>query len=113
LGSTRRSKELVPLFKELGVGTVGLLARKDQQFVSVEFLDAVLEHWTIDLIKDVTTDLDHQIGSYASDIAVEHSVMEFAQSESVRGEGLTLWVGVGKDVGGVQQLGMAQSAHGA
>jgi hypothetical protein len=59
------------------------------------------------------THLHHQVRPNADDVAIEGGMVEFAQCKTVGYQGLAARMGVGKDVGGVQQLDVVEPAHGA
>lgn len=55
---------------------------------TVEPLDSVDQHRAVDLGQYLGADLDLQIGSYPQDVRIECGVMELAQGQPIRYEGL-------------------------
>jgi hypothetical protein len=82
------------------------------QSLSVEPLQTKLEHRPIRLVQDVRPQLDHEVRPHAEDVAVERGVVQLAESQSVRDDGLSPGVSVWENVGRVQKLGVTQTAHG-
>jgi len=62
-------------------------------------LKAVLQHWPVGLAQDVDAHLDHQIRSNAEDVPVKGRMVQLTQRNSVRHDGLTLRMAIGKDMG--------------
>jgi len=54
------------------------------QPLSLEPLQPVPQHWTVDLPKDIGADLDYVVRSNAQNVCIECRVMETAQCKSVR-----------------------------
>ena len=79
----------------------------------MEALQPELEHRPVGLAEDVLTQLDDQVRPDAEDVVVERRVVELAESQSIRNDRLALRMPVRQDVSRVQQLGMAEPAHGA
>ena len=63
-------------------------------------------------MENVAADLDLQVGSHAEDMAVEGGVVQLAHCQTIRDHRKTLGMAVGKDVGSVEQLAVAQPADG-
>ncbi len=59
------------------------LAWDDEQFVPIEILQAMSKHWPVDFIEDVPPYFDDQVGANPDDVAVEGSVVELAQGQTV------------------------------
>jgi hypothetical protein len=92
---------------------VSRLAGEHEEPRAVKVLEAVAQHWSVALVKDVRTDLDDVIGSDAEDVGVERGVMDLAERETVGYDWIAALVLVGKDVRGVEQSVVVQAAHGA
>lgn len=69
------------------------------------------EHGAIRLGKDVSSDLDVQVGPYAENVPVVCGVMQLAKGETVRDRGLALRVPVREDMRGVQKLTVAKTSY--
>lgn len=76
----------------------------------MEILQAVAQHQTVDFVEDVVPDLHDEVVADAEDVAIEGGVMELAHGQTIRDDRLSSGVAVGKDVRGVEQLGMPQAA---
>jgi hypothetical protein len=76
-------------------------------------LNAVAEHWAVDLLEQATRDVNGQVGAYADQLGVERGVVELAQRQSIGNDRIPLRCPIGNDVSSVEQLGMVQTAHGA
>ena len=98
-------KELVPLLQELAVGTM-LDATRHRDRLPIESLQAVEQHRAVDLLQQPTLHFDHMIGPNAHQTGVEGSMMEFAQRQAVRHNGLSSRVAVRQDVRRIQELRM-------
>ena len=55
------------------------MTRDDPELTAVKLLEAMAQHRAVDLVEDVTSDLDNQIRADADDIPVERGVVELAQ----------------------------------
>jgi hypothetical protein len=86
---------------------------RDEELPPLEVLQAVTKHRPIDFLKDVVSDLDDEVGTDPDDVTVESRVVELAHGHAVGDQRVTPRMGVGQDVGGVEQLDVVQSAHGA
>jgi len=64
------------------------------------------------LLQNSLADLNSKVRPDAEDVRIESPVVELAQSEAVRHPRLTFRVPVRKNVGGVEQLGVAELAYG-
>jgi hypothetical protein len=79
----------------------------------VKGLDRVHQRWTVALLKDVWSNLDHVVRTKAEELPVEGAVMQGAEREAVADEWLSSGLGIGNDVGRVEQLLMTEAAEGA
>ena len=80
---------------------------------ALEALQAMLEHRPVDLLQHVEAHRDLEVGRDADDVGVERGVMQRAEREAVGNYRLAGRVAIREDVGGLQQLVMAESADGA
>src|SRR5713101_3588693 len=80
--SARPSEELISLGQELGPRFERGRARC-QNLYPLEALQAVTQHGTVGLAKDVEAHLDAQLRRDSQDVAIEGSVMELAQRKAV------------------------------
>jgi len=71
----------------------------------------VLKHWTITLVEHVLSNLDDQVGADTENVVIKRGVMEFTQSESVTDPGLSPRMSIGKDMRGIEELLMPQTAN--
>lgn len=55
----------------------------DQEPAALQILQAMAEHWSVNLSKNVFTDLHHQVWPDPDDVAVERCMVELAHSEPV------------------------------
>lgn len=56
---------------------------------TVKSLDSMDKHWSVDFSQNLGADLDLQVRSDPKDVCIESGVMEFAQGQPIRYEGLT------------------------
>ena len=70
----------------------------------MELLEAVAEHGAVVLEQHAAVDLDDQVGSESDDVGVLRGVVNLAQREPVRHDGLTLRVTIREDVRRVEEL---------
>jgi hypothetical protein len=87
--------------------------RWNDNFLPVHSLEPVQEHRAVDLLEDVRTDLQDQVGTDSDDVRVERRVVELAQRQTIGHDRLAQRVPIGQNVGRVKQLRMVQPAHGA
>src|SRR3954464_10485290 len=76
--STGAPKGPVALLDELGVRLLVLPGGQPQR-QAVRILQTVLEHRSVDLVEDIGSDLDDEVGAHPQDLAVEGSVVDFAE----------------------------------
>src|SRR3989338_9628287 len=74
---------------------------------------AMAEHGPVGLAENGGLHLDVEIGANAEQVAVERRVVQRAEGQAVRHPGLAARVAIGQDVGGLEQLLVAQAADGA
>ena len=99
--SARFTELLVALIEELRSRLVTWTPR-DEQLLFVAGLQPVSQHRSVDLLEDVRTDLDLQVGPDAEDVPVERRMVDLAERESVGDDRLTSGVAIRQDVGGVE-----------
>jgi hypothetical protein len=80
---------------------------------ALEALQAMLEHRPVDFLQHVEAHGDLEVGRDADEVAVEGGVVQLAEREAVGNDRLAQGMAVGEDVGGFQQLVMAEPADGA
>lgn len=80
--SARLGEPLVALLEEGWVGPVAGSVRHNQM-ISLETLESVLQHRTVDLGEHVVAHLEHQVGPDAHDVHVEHRVVQLAEGEAI------------------------------
>ena len=85
--------------------------REDEELVSLELLETVPKHRTVDFIKNVLAHLDDQIRTDADDVAVEGSVVQLAQCQPIRDHRFAPHMGIRENVGGIEQLHVVEAAH--
>jgi hypothetical protein len=109
----RRLPELLVAAFEAGpVGEVdGAAGQVD--LLAVDLLEAHDQHRTVRFAEDGGAYLDDVVGPDRKEEAIERGVMKLAERDAVADDGLALGVAVGRDVGRVQELLMAQPAEGA
>ena len=76
-------------------------------------LQAVLQHRSVDLGKDVGADLDYVVGADAEDVGVERRVVNLTKGQAVAHDRIPVLVTIRQDVRGVEQLDVPQVAHAA
>ena len=86
-----------------------MLAGRVKNALGVEALEAVAEHGAVFFDEDVQADLDDVVGGNTQEVAVEGGVVEFAEGQTVFDRGDPLGIAIGEDVGGVEELGVAQA----
>src|SRR2546425_13373608 len=104
------SEEFVAFFQKLAAGSEPRSPGEYQEPLIVAVLKTVNEQRPVFLVEDVLADLDHEIRKDSQNVGVKGRVVELAQGQAVRHPGLTFRVPVRKNVGGVEQLGVAQPA---
>ena len=80
---------------------------------ALEALEAMPKHRPVDFFQHVEAHGDLEVGRDADEVAVEGGVVELAERETVGNDRLPQGMAVGEDVGGFQQLIMAEPADGA
>jgi hypothetical protein len=79
--------------------------------ISVHLLQTMLQHRTVDLVKEFRID-DHLIvRTDPHEIAIVGGVVDLAQSNPVGNHGITIRFGITDDMSCIKQLSMPQSAH--
>jgi hypothetical protein len=79
---------------------------------SLEALKAMDEHRAVDLIKDISSNVDRQVRRDTENVRVERRVVELAERKPIANGRFALWMAVRQDVSGFEQLRMLQVAHG-
>ena len=79
--------------------------------LAVDLLKPDDEHGAVRFGEDRRTDLDDVVGSNGEEEAIERGVMELAQGDAVADDRVALGVALGRDVGCVQELQVAQPAE--
>lgn len=79
----------------------------------MQALEPVAQHGAVGLAPDVGPHLDPVVGPDADEVPVEGRVVQLAQGEPVVDHGLAAGLPVRDDVGGVEQLLVAQPAEAA
>lgn len=77
----------------------------------MHLLQAVLEHRAIDLVQQFAVDPDLEPGRDAEKAPVEGGVVNLAQRQPIGNDRIATLLRIADDVGGVEQLGVSQSAH--
>ena len=113
LRSAGRAEEVVPFCECLDVRVLRSTRREDEELVSLEFLETVAKHRTVDLVEYVLAHFDDQIWTDSNDVAVEGSVVQLAQCQPIRDHRFAPHMGVRENVGGIEQLHVVEPAHGA
>ena len=110
--SARAAEEGVALGQEVAIG-LEVVGARHVDAPALEALQAMLEHRPVDLLQHVEAHRDLEVGRDANDVGVERGVMQLAEREAVGNHRLTERVDIREDVGGLQQLVMAEPADGA
>jgi hypothetical protein len=105
------SEDLVSLGEKVAVG-LQVLAVRGPDPSALKTLEAVDEHGAVDLIKEVSSDVDRQVRRDAENVRVEGRVVKLAQRKAIANGRFTLWVAVRQDVRGFEQLRVLQVADG-
>jgi hypothetical protein len=72
-------------------------------------LKSVEQHRTIAFAKNTRLDFHHEIRTHANDVAIEGSVMQLAERETIRHDWFTVGLPVGNDVSCIEEVGVAES----
>ena len=64
----------------------------------------MLQHGTIYLQQEISVDFDLIIGSNPQEISVVRGMVDFTEGNTVRDDGISVWLRVANDVSGVQQF---------
>jgi hypothetical protein len=108
----RRCLEPLPAdLKQLGRGGV-FDQLGSQQDLLIEGAQAMLQHGSVALVAQGGAQVDAAVGIDADEVGVEGGVVELAQRQAVVGRGDALFFAVADDVGGVEQLAVAQATDG-
>ena len=67
------------------------------------------QHGAVGLIQDGRRHVNHQVRIDADEMAIECRMVEFAEREAVRNDGLAAWMPVRQDMRGFQELLVAES----
>ena len=73
----------------------------------------MFEHRAIFLSQDIRPHLYDKVWANTENILVELGVMKLTQGQTIVYGWYSLWVAIGKDVGGIEQLAMSKTANGA
>ncbi len=76
----------------------------DVKTLPIERLQTMTEHRPVDLLQDVTANLNSHVGVHPKDVGVERSVMNLAERKTIRNNGVTEWLVIGNDMRRVEQL---------
>ena len=76
----------------------------------LEPLQPIFQHRAVHLPQDVEAHLDHEIRAHAEDVSIKGRMVELAERQAVRHDGLSFGMAIGQDVGGFQEFGMSQAA---
>lgn len=79
----------------------------------MHFLEAMQQHGSVNLLKEVPIDVDLITGRDAEHVHIERSVVDLAESKPVGHRWKSVLVSVGSDVRRVEQLTVAKAADGA
>ncbi len=77
----------------------------------MHLLEAMAKHRPVDLGEYVATDLGHVVRTDTKDVRVVGRMVDLAQGKPVRHDWVTTQMVIGKDVGRVDQRGMAEPAQ--
>ena len=105
--SARPLEEPVALFQKRHRRSKRNGVRQDDSLV-VDCLEAVEQHRAVDLDQDVAPDLDRIVRPDTHDVGVEGSMVNLAEGQAVRHDGLPGRVTVREYVGGIQELGVVE-----
>src|SRR5690606_39015991 len=107
-----RPKFLVALRQAIPVRPEFGRARQDQ-FLSVKRLNPVDECRAVYFFEDIGPDLERVVGTDTDEVPIERLVVERAECEAVAHHRLAVGARIRNDVGGVQELFVAEPAEGA
>ncbi len=79
----------------------------------MHLLEAVFEHGTILFVEQLLIDSDLVPGGDSEKVAIERSMVDFAQCHPVGHHRIAVALAITDYVSSVEQLGMSQPAHGA
>ena len=79
----------------------------------MHLLEAVFEHRPVLFLKQLSIDSDLAPGGDPEKVAIERSMVDLAQCHPVSHHRIAIVLAITDDVSGIEQLGMAQPAHGA
>ena len=74
----------------------------------VQLLKAMPEHGTVALLENLSADMHRVVRAYPQDVAVIGGMVNLAEGETVLHDRGASIIGVGNDVGGIQELGVPQ-----
>src|SRR3989475_10898843 len=77
---------------------------------AVEILKTMADRRPVRLVQNGARHVNHEIGVDAEEMSIERRVVKLAEGQAVRHHGLAARMAVGQDVGGLEQLLVAQAA---
>lgn len=106
------TKALVTDLKEI-LGGLKFRSLGQDDAGPVKSLDSVYQRRPVLLAKNVCTNLDREIRTYANEVAIESGMVERAQRKAVSDKRVSSRLRVGNDVGGIQQFLVPKATEGA
>lgn len=78
--------------------------------MALEVLETVAELWAVDILQDVTANLHDEVWPDTHDLPIE-GVVQLAHRKAVADDRLAEWMGIGEDVGGIQEFHVTEPAE--
>ena len=89
---------------------LGLLDRDHSQGLSVEVLEAVTQHRSVDLLKHAAVDVHDEVRADTHDVSIVGRVVDLAESKAIAHDRVSAWKPVSDDVSSVEQVLMPERA---
>src|SRR5690606_19547196 len=75
---------------------------RKQQALTVDALDAMAQHWSVDFLQEIIPHHDLVIGCYSDEVPVIGGMVDFAERKAVVDHGLAAEITVGDNMGYIQ-----------
>lgn len=76
----------------------------------VNLLQSMPQHWAIGLREDSVGDDDPIVRVDSEEVSIECCMVNLAETQTIRHDGFTVWIGIGHDMSGVKKLGVLKPA---
>ena len=109
---TSSTKLSISNVQPLAIRPIGSPVRQCQR-APVHCLEAVLEHGPVGRLEQLAIYLDHEVGTDSDQVGVVGCVVDLAQAQPVRNDGIAVGFSIADDVCRLQQAAQSEIAYGA